>query len=142
MSDGTTTNRYGADLWALSWSPDGTRLVGTLPPAGIVVMSASGGGATTIRQRDAGARWSPSSDEIAIEPTVVAPDGMFLREIGLQNALDWSTRRPVHTRQRPAWRHRGRRGRLPHRPHGGRRFAHPLSHVVTGRREIVVYSHP
>lgn len=59
LSDGGVTTVFGGDLVGLSWSPDGTRLVGTMMPMGVVVMSASAEGATMIDQRASSARWSP-----------------------------------------------------------------------------------
>lgn len=91
LSDGDVTTIFrGADLGNLSWSPDGTRLVGTMMPMGVVVMSASSEGGTIIEQRASSARWSPLADEIATGLFVLGPDGTFLREMGLQRALDWS----------------------------------------------------
>jgi hypothetical protein len=91
LSDGNVTTIFrGGDVVNLSWSPDGTRLVGTMIPMGVVVMSASSEGGTTIDQRASSARWSPLADEIATGFLVLAPDGAFLREMVLQRALDWS----------------------------------------------------
>lgn len=91
LSDGAVTTLFrGGGLWGVSWSPDGTRLVGTRMPMGVVVMSASGEGGAIIDERASSARWSPVADEIATGFLVVTPDGTFVREMGLQRAVDWS----------------------------------------------------
>lgn len=64
LSDGAVTTVFrGGDLGGVSWSQDGTRMVGTRMPMGVVVMSASSEGGAIIDERASsahGGRRSPT----------------------------------------------------------------------------------